>query len=345
MIAVVILNWNGAEMLLRFLPSVVEHSHPLGEVIVADNGSTDNSLEILQQEFPEVRTLVLDRNYGFAEGYNEAFRRLEIIAPQRYEYYLLLNSDVRVTADWLRPLHTYMEQHPDVAAAQPKLRAEWAHDTLEYAGAAGGYIDHYGYPFCRGRLLSVVEKDRGQYDDNASIFWATGAALLIRQSDWWDVGGLDGRFFAHNEEIDLCWRLRARGRGIVCVPQSVVYHVGGGTLPQEHPRKTYLNFRNNLTMLFKNLPDAELKHVMRVRRFLDFVAFVQFLVKGDWANAKAVRKARRDFHQWQSDFVKDRQENLSRMVLNPIPERVNRSLIVGFFLKGQKTFSAFMQRS
>lgn len=345
MIAVVILNWNGAEMLRRFLPSVVEHSHHLGEVIVADNGSTDNSLEILQQEFPEVRTLVLDRNYGFAEGYNEAFRRLEIIAPQRYEYYLLLNSDVRVTADWLRPLHTYMEQHPEVAAAQPKLRAEWAHDTLEYAGAAGGYIDRYGYPFCRGRLLSVVEKDRGQYDDNASIFWATGAALLIRQSDWWDVGGLDGRFFAHNEEIDLCWRLRARGRGIVCVPQSVVYHVGGGTLPQEHPRKTYLNFRNNLTMLFKNLPDTELKHVMRVRRFLDFVAFVQFLVKGDWANAKAVRKARRDFHQWQSDFVKDRQENLSRMVLNPIPERVNRSLIVGFFLKGQKTFSAFMQRS
>lgn len=345
MIAVVILNWNGAEMLRRFLPSVVEHSHHLGEVIVADNGSTDNSLEILQQEFPEVRTLVLDRNYGFAEGYNEAFRRLEIIAPQRYEYYLLLNSDVRVTADWLRPLHTYMEQHPEVAAAQPKLRAEWAHDTLEYAGAAGGYIDRYGYPFCRGRLLSVVEKDSGQYDDNASIFWATGAALLIRQSDWWDVGGLDGRFFAHNEEIDLCWRLRARGRGIVCVPHSVVYHVGGGTLPQEHPRKTYLNFRNNLTMLFKNLPDAELKHVMRVRRFLDFVAFVQFLVKGDWANAKAVRKARRDFHQWQSDFVKDRQENLSRMVLNPIPERVNRSLIVGFFLKGQKTFSAFMQSS
>lgn len=345
MIAVVILNWNGAEMLRRFLPSVVEHSPPLGEVIVADNGSTDESLEILQQEFPEVRTLVLDRNYGFAEGYNEAFRRLEIITPQRYEYYLLLNSDVRVTAQWLRPLHTYMEQHPEVAAAQPKLRAEWAHDTLEYAGAAGGYIDRYGYPFCRGRLLSVVEKDRGQYDDNASIFWATGAALLIRQSDWWDVGGLDGRFFAHNEEIDLCWRLRARGRGIVCVPHSVVYHVGGGTLPQEHPRKTYLNFRNNLTMLFKNLPDAELKHVMRVRRFLDFVAFVQFLVKGDWANAKAVRKARRDFHQWQSDFVKDRQENLSRMVLNPIPERVNRSLIVGFFLKGQKTFSAFMQRS
>ena len=345
MIAVVILNWNGAEMLRRFLPSVVEHSHPLGEVIVADNGSTDESLEILQQEFPEVRILVLDRNYGFAEGYNEAFRQLEIIAPQRYEYYLLLNSDVRVTADWLRPLHTYMEQHPEVAAAQPKLRAEWAHDTLEYAGAAGGYIDHYGYPFCRGRLLSVVEKDRGQYDDNASIFWATGAALLIRQSDWWNVGGLDGRFFAHNEEIDLCWRLRARGRGIVCVPHSVVYHVGGGTLPQEHPRKTYLNFRNNLTMLFKNLPDAELKHVMRVRRFLDFVAFVQFLVKGDWANAKAVRKARRDFHQWQSDFMKDRQENLSRMVLNPIPERVNRSLIVGFFLKGQKTFSAFMQRS
>ena len=204
MIAVVILNWNGAEMLRRFLPSVVEHSHHLGEVIVADNGSTDNSLEILQQEFPEVRTLVLDHNYGFAEGYNEAFRRLEEIAPHHYDYYLLLNSDVRVTAQWLRPLHTYMEQHPEVAAAQPKIRAEWAHDTLEYAGASGGFIDRYGYPFCRGRLLSVVETDHGQYDDIASIFWATGAALLIRQADWWDVGGLDGRFFAHNEEIALC---------------------------------------------------------------------------------------------------------------------------------------------
>ena len=237
-----------------------------------------------------------------------------------------------------------MEQHPEVAAAQPKIRAEWAHDTLEYAGASGGFIDRYGYPFCRGRLLSVVEKDHGQYDDIASIFWATGAALLIRQSDWWQVGGLDGRFFAHNEEIDLCWRLRARGRGIVCIPESVVYHVGGGTLPQEHPRKTYLNFRNNLTMLFKNLPEAELKPVMRVRYLLDFVAFVQFLLKGDLANAKAVRKARRDFHQWRKDFVKDRQENLALTVEHPIAERIQRSLIVGFFLKGQKTFSAFMKR-
>lgn len=341
-IAVVILNWNGADMLRRFLPSVVEHSQPLGEVIVADNGSTDDSLEILQKDFPTVRTIVLEKNFGFAEGYNEAFRRLEAIAPAHYDYYLLLNSDVRVTPDWLQPLHIYMESHREVAAAQPKLRAEWAHDTLEYAGACGGFIDRYGYPFCRGRLLSVVEKDQGQYDDVSSIFWASGAALLIRRTDWHEVGGLDGRFFAHNEEIDLCWRLRARGRGIVCIPESVAYHVGGGTLPQDHPRKTYLNFRNNLTMLYKNLPEGELKHVMRVRCFLDFVAFVQFLAKGDWANAKAVRQARRDFRAWKKDFAQDRAENLSKTVVNPIAERIHRSLIVGFFLKRQRTFSQFI---
>lgn len=341
-IAVVILNWNGANMLRQFLPSVLQHSVPEGEVIVADNASTDASMQVLREEFPQVRTLVLQRNFGFAEGYNQAFQQLETLSPKQFDYYLLLNSDVRVTPHWLSPLLAYMEQHPEVAAAQPKVRAEWAHDTLEYAGAAGGFIDRYGYPFCRGRMLSVVEKDEGQYDNVAEIFWATGAAMLIRREDWWNTGGLDGRFFAHNEEIDLCWRLRARGRGIVCVPESVVYHVGGGTLPQDHPRKTYLNFRNNLTMLYKNLPDGELQHVMLVRKWLDFVAFLQFLAKGDWQNAKAVRKARRDFHQWCADFAADRKENLSQTVVQHIPERIMRSLIVGFFLKRQRTFRAFV---
>ena len=330
MIAVVILNWNGAEMLRRFLPSVVEHSHPLGEVIVADNGSTDNSLEILQEEFPEVRTLVLDHNYGFAEGYNEAFRRLEEIAPHHYDYYLLLNSDVRVTSQWLRPLHTYMEQHPEVAAAQPKIRAEWAHDTLEYAGASGGFIDRYGYPFCRGRLLSVVEKDHGQYDDIASIFWATGAALLIRQSDWWQVGGLDGRFFAHNEEIDLCWRLRARGRGIVCIPESVVYHVGGGTLPQEHPRKTYLNFRNSLFMLLKNLPAKGLYTTIFLRMVLDGIAGVRFLLQGKPRFTWEVIRAHFHFYKQFFFFKKKRP---SKLITNYYQVK---SIVWEYFVLGKK---------
>lgn len=341
MIAVVILNWNGAEMLRRFLPSVVEHSAPEGEVIVADNGSTDTSLEVLAAEFSTVRVIRMERNVGFAEGYNEAFRRLERETPRRYDLYLLLNSDVRVTAGWLSPLRHYMDAHPEVAAAQPKLRAEWAHDMLEYAGAAGGYLDRDGYPFCRGRLFNVMEKDTGQYDTVASLFWATGAALLIRVSDWESVGGLDGRFFAHNEEIDLCWRLRSRGRSVVCVPQSVVYHVGGGTLAQESPRKTYLNFRNNLTMLYKNLSDAELRRVMHRRRWLDGLAWLKFMLSGDVANARAVRQARCDFRTWKHDFDADRRENLARTILSDIPERIDKSLVWGFFAGRKKTFHQF----
>ena len=342
MIAVVILNWNGVEMLRRFLPSVLAHSAPEGEVIVADNGSTDCSVEMLRQEFSTVRLIEMPDNTGFAEGYNEAFRRIEQETPRHYDLYLLLNSDIRTTEGWLRPLRTYMDAHPEVAAAQPKLRAEWAHDTFEYAGGAGGFIDRDGYPFCRGRLFNVVEKDHGQYDAVVPLFWATGAALLIRVSDWEAVGGLDGRFFAHNEEIDLCWRLRARGRGVVCVTDSVVYHVGGGTLPKENPRKTYLNFRNNLTMLFKNLPERELRSVMRRRTLLDGVALLKFALGGDWANARAVWRARRDYRAWRDDFLPDRRNNLAHTRLDPIPERCTRSLLWAFFFKGQRTFSQFL---
>lgn len=340
MIAVVILNWNGSAMMRRFLPSVIAGCTGEGEVIVADNGSTDDSLEMLRTEFPEVRVLALDKNYGFAEGYNQAFRVLEAESGEdAYDYYLLLNSDVECTDGWLRPLREYMDAHPDCAACQPKLRAEWDRSRLEYAGACGGFMDRDGYPFCRGRIFAVAEVDDGQYDDVCDVFWATGAALMVRAEDWRNTGGLDGRFFAHNEEIDFCWRLRSRGRRIVCVPQSVVYHVGGGTLPQDNPRKTYLNFRNNLTMLYKNLPEGEMQRVLRRRAVLDWVAALQFIAKLDFANAGAIFRARRDYKAWRHDFDADRRNNLAATVLHDIPERRRISLLWQYYARGRKRFS------
>ncbi len=338
-IAVVILNWNGCDMMRRFLPSVVEHSAPEGCVIVADNGSTDDSLAMLAEEFPTVKQLPLDRNHGFAEGYNQALRQID--AP----YYLLLNSDVEVTPHWLSPLIAFMESHPEAAACQPKLLAERNRKMFEYAGAAGGFIDRYGYPFCRGRLFGDVEEDRGQYDTPIPLLWGTGAALLIRQSDWQQSGGLDGRFFAHMEEIDLCWRLRCRGREVWCVPESVAYHVGGGTLEAGNPRKTFLNFRNNLLMLYKNLPQEELRSVMRTRTWLDYVAATKFLLTGDWANFRAVLRARREFRRMRPDFEADRQHNLQLAVDGGrnIPERIQRSLLFLYYIKGVKRFSQLPQ--
>ena len=239
-------------------------------------------------------------------------------------------------------MRTYMNAHPETAAAQPKIHAEWAHDSFEHAGAAGGFIDRFGYPFCRGRLLNVLEKDHGQYDTVRSLFWATGAALMVRPADWNAAGGFDARFFAHFEEIDFCWRLRARARKIVCVTDSVVYHVGGGTLPADNPRKTYLNFRNSLTMLYKNLPDDELQHVLSVRKWLDAMAWFKFFVSGDFANAKAVRRARKDFHKWKHQFDPERKKNLENTTLFDIPERIQRSLIYAFYVQGKKTFAQFM---
>lgn len=333
-VAVVILNWNGCEMLRSFLPSVVRWSEADGAVVyVADNGSTDDSVAMLRREFPSVRLILLERNYGFADGYNLALLQVEA------EYVVLLNSDVEVTEHWLRPLVGYMDARPGVAACQPKIRS-WRHrDRFEYAGAAGGFIDRYGYPFCRGRILGVVEDDCGQYDTVIPVFWATGAALFIRLADFREAGGLDGRFFAHMEEIDLCWRLRARGRGLVCVPSSVVYHVGAATLKKESPRKTFLNFRNNLLMLYKNLPSAELRPVMRVRAVLDYVAALTFLLKLQPANAWAVVRARRAYRKLRPSFVAAREENLAKALSVGIPERSERSMLVQFYLYGKKRFS------
>lgn len=346
MIYIVILNWNGATMLQRFLPSVLKNSEG-AEVVVADNDSTDNSLQVMADEFPSVRTIVLDRNYGFAGGYNRALEVLRRSLGDEVgadDYYLLLNSDVEVSEGWLKPLHTYMAAHPECAACQPKLRQWTEHHEdeqprFEYAGGCGGYIDRYGYPYCRGRVFGTVEEDHGQYDDVAPVLWATGAALMIRIRDWEEAGGLDDRFFAHQEEIDLCWRLRARGRMIVCCPQSVVYHVGGGTLPQGSPRKTYLNFRNNLLLLYKNLPEAELQHVMRMRRWLDLIAALKELLTFNWANYRAIRQARRDFHDIQRSFEPQRKENLEKTTLYIIRERARMSLLWQYYLRRRTTYA------
>ena len=328
-------------MMRRFLPSVVKHTpSELARVIVADNGSTDNSLELLHTEFPDVEVITLDRNYGFAEGYNQALRRVGNTA----DMYLLLNSDIEVTERWLEPMLDYMSAHPDVAACQPKLRAEHTRSHFEYAGAAGGYIDALGYPFCRGRVFDTVEADNGQYDSVANVFWATGAAMLIRAEAYWQVGGLDGRFFAHQEEIDLCWRLRARGMGIVCIPASTVYHVGGGTLPKENPRKTFLNFRNNLLLLYKNLPERRLHRVLFIRFWLDALASLVFLMKGEWRSFLAVWRAHREFWRIHNDFFLDRLHNLSVTVLDPIPEQYSGSLLVAYYLRRLRTFDALRIR-
>lgn len=333
--AVVILNWNGEAMLRQFLPSVMSGSNEEGTVVyVADNASTDQSCEVVEKEFPSVRLIRLDQNYGFAEGYNRALAQVEA------EYVVLLNSDVEVTRGWLQDMVAYMDTHPEVAACQPKILSYRHRNLFEYAGASGGFMDHYGYPFCRGRVLETVEEDKGQYEKIVPVFWATGAALLIRLEVYRKVGGLDARFFAHMEEIDLCWRLRSRGYQLVCIPSSKVYHVGGATLKKENPRKTFLNFRNNLLMLYKNLPEEELAPVMRVRTLLDYCAALVWLLKGDWANVKAVREARREFHRLRPQFAADRRQNLEKTVLKRIPERYTFSLIWQAKIKGRTTYSA-----
>ena len=330
-ISVVILNWNGSAMLQRFLPSVIRYSEE-AEIIVADNGSTDHSIDILREKFPSVRILPFRENYGFAEGYNRAIQQIET------PYVLLLNDDVEVTPHWLQPLLAFMNHHPEVAACQPKILSETQRELFEYAGACGGFIDHLGYPYCRGRIFNHVEKDRGQYDQVCPIFWATGAALLVRTDVFRKEGGLDKRFFAHMEEIDFCWRLRSRNYGIYCIPQSTVYHVGGGTLPKSHPRKTFLNFRNNLLMLYKNLPEERLNSTLRIRYFLDLVAALKMLLSGQAKESMAIVKALRTFFKIRHDFDREREENLRKQQLKDIPEMHNESLLVAFYLKKKKKF-------
>ena len=333
-VAIVILNWNGQKMLAKYLPNVIEYSRQDAEIWVADNSSSDGSMHLLETQFPQVKTIVLEQNFGFAEGYNRALKQIDAA------YYVLLNSDVEVSHHWLTPLIEFMDSHQQVAACQPKLLAEYDKDSFEYAGACGGFLDKYGYPFCRGRIFDTVERDNGQYDYQQEILWATGACMMIRSKDYWAAGGLDGRFFAHNEEIDLCWRLRLMGRKIFCIPESEVYHVGGGTLPKSNPMKTYLNFRNNLTMLYKNLSDSEINHVMRMRRFLDYLAAFETLVlKRNWGDFKAIFKARLAFKAWKHEFDEDRRKIQASRVKGEIPQVYNLSIIWQYYAKGKKLFS------
>ena len=334
-LAIVILNWNGEKMLREYLPSVLQYSRDEATIYVADNASTDDSMAMLREHFPEVKLIEQEKNWGFAEGYNKALHQIDAT------YYLLLNSDIEVTHHWLTPMIELLDTHEDIAACQPKLLSIFDKDAFEYAGACGGFLDKYGYPFCRGRIFETVEQDNGQYDYQQDILWATGAALMIRSKDYWEAGGLDARFFAHNEEIDLCWRLRIRGRRIVCIPESQVYHVGGGTLPKSNPMKTFLNFRNNLTMLYKCLPEEDLKSVMRWRWWLDYLAAWEMLIlKRNVGDFKAVYRARHAFKRWKKDFEEDRRQIQASRVEKEIPERGRFSLLWQYYINGRKTFDS-----
>lgn len=338
--SIVILNWNGVEHLRRFLPGVVQNCPVDCEVVVADNGSTDASLACLEREFPAVRRIVLEENFGFAEGYNRAMKEVE--SP----LVLLLNSDVEVRADFLSPMLRYMDEHPDVAAVQPKILAQYDLENIhspegmlfEHAGAAGGFMDRLGYPYCRGRLLGELERDKGQYDESIDCFWASGACLLTRTEIYRKAGGLDAAFFAHMEEIDYCWRLHRAGYRVVCLPESEVYHLGGGALPYESPRKVFLNFRNCLLMLRKNLPAKELLWLMPMRCVLDYVAAVQYLLKGMPQAAWAVLQARCAYHKMKRDVVAAAATHALNAVGNDTTRRMPFSVLIRFYLLRQRHF-------
>lgn len=327
-IAVVILNYNGKRFLERFLFDVMRFSHE-ASVIVADNASTDDSVAYLRAHHPHVQILIHDKNYGYAGGYNEALRQLD------YRYYVLLNSDIEVTEGWLGPLYDFMEQHPEVAACQPKLLSYADMAYFEYAGAGGGFIDKFGYPFCRGRLFQTIEADLGQYDDVHEVFWASGACMFVRSQAFWEAEGFDADFFAHMEEIDLCWRMKQLGWKIMYVPHSKVYHIGGGTLSKISARKTYLNFRNNLSMIFKNMPSDYFLYVIGSRLFLDIIASLKFLVEGGWGDFFAVWRAHAHFYRNLPTLMR------KRSALKPIKvSRIyKRNIVIDYFLLQRRYFN------
>lgn len=308
-LAVIILNWNGEDLLKSFIPAASRFTTgDEVDLIVADNGSDDSSVEWLRAAHPEVKVMELGKNFGFAEGYNKAIESAMTLAddgtPVHYPYTLLLNSDVEVTDGWWQPLLKFMEENPDVGAAQPKIKSYFYRDKFEYAGAAGGYLDRLGYPYCRGRLFGSIEKDKGQYDGPpADVCWASGAAMIVPTELYRSLGGLDSKFFAHMEEIDLCCRMHAAGYRVCALSDSEVFHVGGASLGQGDPKKTYLNFRNNLLLLHKNLPEKIGKRRLIYRRLADTLAFLMYLAKLDFANARAILKAHSDFRKIRKEYT------------------------------------------
>ena len=328
-VAVVILNWNGKAFLEKFLPSVLAHS-PLATIVVADNNSSDDSVSFLKKNYSTIRIIEIAENGGYSKGYNTALKEVKA------EYYILLNSDIEVTPNWIEPVIKLMEEDKSIAACQPKILDFNNKEYLEYAGAAGGYLDYLGYPFCRGRLFATLEKDKGQYDDNCEIFWATGACMFIRAIDFHKVGGLDDDFFAHLEEIDICWRLKSKGHKIFYCGESKIYHVGGGTLNKINPRKTYLNFRNSLFMLYKNLKPGQLFLLLSIRLVLDGVAGLKFLLEGSGRHTWAVIKAHFSFYGNLSSLRKKRKENTLRNL--DFKEVYKNSIVLDYFIRKKSTF-------
>jgi len=333
--SIVILNWNGIQYIKQFLPIVIENSIIPGiEIVLVDNSSTDNSVEYVRANFPFIRIIQLEKNYGFALGYNKSLEQLDS------EYYIILNSDVEVSKTWIDPILKYMDTNPDVGACMPKLRWYYDRDSFEYSGAAGGFIDKYGYPFCRGRIFNTVEKDNGQYDNVKDIFWATGACFFVRAQTFRKVGGFDARFFAHMEEIDLCWRMKLNGNKIVFLPFVTVFHVGGGALPKENSHKTYLNFRNNLFLLVKNLPSNRLIKTIILRLLLDYLAAMYYIVNFRLTFFCAIIKAHINFCINLPYLIKYRKAN--SLLINGkfiFPEVLNKCLVSEYFYKKKKTYS------
>lgn len=331
--AVVILNWNGKKFLEQFLPSVVKNTPATAEVIIADNASSDDSVSWLQQHYPSIRIIRNSVNGGFAQGYNDALKEVNA------EYFVLLNSDVEVTQNWLDPVIALMDHDPKIAACQPKIRAFHDRGKFEYAGAAGGFIDKWGYPFCRGRMFDTYETDEGQYDDTCEVFWATGACLFMRASAWKEAEGLDEDFFAHMEEIDLCWRLRNRGWKVMYCADSIVYHVGGGTLSKQSPRKTFLNFRNNLVLLLKNHAPGWLFLKIFLRMVIDGIASVKFVLTGDFAHGWQVQMAHVSFYGRLFSTLKKRKKLKKEIQHYATSSIYEGNIVWQYYIKGKKKFS------
>ncbi len=332
-VAIVILNWNGAKLLQKFLPSVIEHSRGFSaEIVVADNGSTDDSLEMLRSDFPAIKILDLKQNYGFARGYNEAIKQIDA------DYFVILNSDVEVTSGWLESPIRLMEAESKIAAVQPKILSYREKTHFEYAGAAGGFIDRFGYPFCRGRIFNEVEADTGQYDNSIDIFWATGACMFVRASLFHQVGGFDADFWAHMEEIDLCWRLKNQGYRIIFTPESKVYHLGGGTLSYDNPTKLFLNFRNNLWLLYKNLPGYQLIIILGVRMILDAVAAFKLLAEFNLNGIRSVLKAHCHFYRSLPELQRKRRQLHQDGHFSAPAKKFPKSIVFQFYVRKRKRF-------
>ena len=332
--AIVILNWNGKNHLEKYLPFIFQFTNfDTTELVVADNGSTDDSISFMKNTYPQIRLIEMDQNYGFAGGYNRALAKVEA------DVYCILNSDVRVTKNWMNPVLNIFENYTDVVAVQPKILSDRDWSRFEHAGAAGGFIDKYGYPFCRGRIMNAIEYDRGQYNIQTDIFWASGACLFIRADIFHQNGGFDPDYFAHMEEIDLCWRLKNQGHRILFTPKSKIYHYGGATLEYDNPHKLFLNFRNSLWTLYKNYTGSWLRWMMIRRMVIDAAAFFKFMATFDFKNALIVFKAHGAFYASKKDLKQKRNTLKKQVTKKQHHEMFSHSIVLNFFLNSRKTFN------